>query len=130
MRSRTYSTRKLTYLPNASTLGYGKYQAASGDYITTSNGHQVGRVLGQITSCDNGGPDCRGHLVVAMLSTDLSYGYENWINPADVTTCVAPERVNNFLTAFLTASVKDTEAALQANEHTLAANDSGQLWVA
>lgn len=127
MRTRTYSTRKLTYLPNAQTLGYGKWKASSGDYITTKNG-EFGRVLGVITNCDADGLDCRGHLVVTILSNDLTFGYERWIDPKDVFTCKDPKHVNNFMTCFLASNVKETEAALKANDCILAGAPDGKLW--
>lgn len=130
MRARTLAPRRGTRLPNAHIFAYGKYVAFPGDYVmVTSNGRDAfGRVLGQITSTDSDGQDCRGWLAVAVVSDDLTFGYERWIAPGDVSSCVPAKHVNAFMSAFLNATVAETLAGLAANNSTLAANKAGRIW--
>lgn len=130
MRQRKLAPRRATSLPNASTIGYGQWKALPGDYvIVTGNGPDAfGRVLGQIIECDSDGQDCRGYLAVAVISQDLSFGYERWIAPAEVKSCVRPDHVNRFMRAFLGADVAETCRALAANSGILADGSNGHLW--
>lgn len=129
-RKRTLAPRKGTHLPNASTLGYGEYIAHPGDYVLVgSNGQDAfGRVLGQITECDFDGTDCRGYLAVAIVSNDLTFGYERWIAPGEVLKCWNPKHTDQFMACFMASTVRDIQAGLDANSGILAAGNRGKVW--
>lgn len=97
-----------TYLPNASTSGYGKYKAKAGDFVVfRPEGHDersVGRVVGQIVECDDQGPNCAGQLLVMTLSDGLTFAYENWVDPKDVKECIDSARPQDFLNRFMAMS--------------------------
>ena len=131
MRNYTLAPRKRTHLPNASTLGYGKYYAEPGDIVRFKDGGTapvIGRVLGQITSCDQDGQDCTGWLAVATLGENLSFAFTRWIEPSEITECLPASQVAPFLSAFLSATIPDTIAALEANSQILAVAKDGYLW--
>jgi hypothetical protein len=133
MRSRKLAPRRRTNLPNASTLGYGKYWAEPGDYVTYRSGQsdhvRFGRVLGQIIETPSDGlEDATGWLCIAELANDLTYGYERWINPVDIRTCLPASQIDGFMRAFLSSSVKETLAALDANDNQLGDGRDGKLW--
>ena len=104
--------RKSEYLPNASTLGYGKFRAFPGDFVTfheeISNGNRVamGRVIGVIDETDSQGVNGAGMLLVLMISQDHTHGYENWITLDRVITCVDVEHARHFMAWFLNADTK------------------------
>lgn len=96
MRNDVTIDRKQTgYLPNTSTLGYGKYKAQFGDVVlfTEANHVRIGRVIGRIKSAPRIGndPDLRGHLVVLTLGQNLTHAFERWVAPEDVIECFNPE---------------------------------------
>lgn len=91
----TIDTRQV-YLPNASTLGFGKYQARFGDFVwyrehytDGSYSTVLGRVLGRVAYAPPCGetPAIEGYLLVAQLGHNATHVYERWIDPADVTEC-------------------------------------------
>lgn len=107
--------RPSKYLPNASTLGYGKFKARPGDFVTfseeMSNGNRlaVGRVVGVIEETDRDGTDFTGKemLLVIMLSDDHSFGYEHWISVDQVRSCMDVGHARHFMAWFLNASPAD-----------------------
>lgn len=91
--------RKQVHLPNASTLGFGKYKAQYGDCVLFSEGGQrtMGRVIGRIAyapKMDND-PDLRNYLVVIALGSNLSFPMERWVDPASVSECFNPQDFGN-----------------------------------
>ena len=112
-RDAKIAPRKATRLPRAMTLGHGRWKARPGDWIVyfRSDGSRAfARVIGQIESCDTDGPDCTGWLQVVAVSDNGSFGYERWINPADVIECLDPARVRTFLAWMLSATPADLRA--------------------
>lgn len=110
MRKVTYSKRAVK-LPNATTLGYAQYLAHPGDFIAYKETYQDGsyslrnaRVIGRIEATDDQGPACKGFLLVCALSDSMTFGYERWIDPADVTECQPGDRASHFLAWFAGAS--------------------------
>lgn len=110
-----FSTRREVKLPNASTLGYGRWKARAGDFIVYKEQHSVSvpaeehsrlaRVIGQITSVEGRTDDpCVGFLVVLAVDDEAAYGYERWINADDVTECRSPEHARAFLTWLVQAT--------------------------
>jgi hypothetical protein len=109
-----------TYLPNASTIGYGKYRAESGDFVSFTvapDDVRYGRVVGRVAeTAEDGLEDCAGFLEVVMLGSTLDFAARNWVDPKDVTYCTGPERAHTFLTKFFTASVDSLERYAETND--------------
>ena len=97
--------------PYASTLGYGKWIARPGDWITFSpyldKGEKpsvdfgvvrIGRVLGRIEAPQ----DAEGWLYVLVLGTDACHLYPIWVKPEWVSTVQGPERLPAALLAWFT----------------------------
>lgn len=110
-----YSTRREVKLPNASTLGYGRWKARAGDFIVYKEQHGAGdaaeehyrlaRVIGQITAVDGRTDDGMvGSLLVLAIADEAAYGYERWIDADDVVECRSPEHAQVFLRWLIQAS--------------------------
>lgn len=127
MREDVTIDRQLVHCPNASTLGYGKYRAQVGDWITYremytdgSFNERVGRMIGRIAYAPPCGetPAIKGFILAAVLTCEMTSVAERWINPADVMRvhANAPDIVN-FLQWFagpeLTRNVDWTRRAME-----------------
>lgn len=85
-------------LPNVRPMGFDKYEAHPGDWLTWcypqedgSDGvAEYGRVLGKIVSCDSDGDDCTGWIAVLWLHVGLSHASVMWVNPEWVRRCAPP----------------------------------------
>lgn len=103
-----YDNRRV-YLPNASTIGYGRYYAKAGNLIVFQDEYReglnhlthVGKVIGRISETDTLQGERHGqwvgHLLVLQCAAHLMYGYERWIDPATVTQCCEPEHAAHFM---------------------------------
>lgn len=102
-----------TRLPNATTIGFSKWQAESGDLIAfdvRENDTCYARVIGRIAECaDDGLEDCTGFLEVVMLGSTMAFGSRHWVDPKDVKDCHSPEHARDFLAKFFAASVDSLE---------------------
>jgi hypothetical protein len=97
MRRDATIDRQQVLVPNASTLGCGKYKAQFGDVVLYKelNGHtRIARVAGRIKFAPALEPQeksIRNWLLVIALDERLSWSFERWVNPADVIECFDPE---------------------------------------
>lgn len=94
-----------TYLPNASTTGFGQYRASPGDVVCFEDGsdHGWGRVVGRITSHLDSLDYYRGFLVVVTVGSTKAFGAVRWIDPKTVTLCQAVNHARDFLVRLLSA---------------------------
>ena len=95
MRTDAQIDRKQVYLPNASTLGFGKWKAQHGDVVLYTQNDQncIGRVAGRVHYAPSLEPNekpIKDYLLVIQLGSRLDFSYERWVNPADVTECFDP----------------------------------------
>jgi hypothetical protein len=114
----TKGKRASVRVPNATTVAGGKWIASPGDFVAftvdASPGYsdaRHGRVVGRVDAAGWDGGDktpIKGWLCVMMLSSDLTFAHEMWIDPASVTACysVGPGFVR-FLETFFTADPMD-----------------------
>ena len=83
--TRTDCTRDnvAVYLPNATTLGFGKRKAKRGNWVEyeVDNHHFVGRIISRVT--------CEGkvYVEVAQASPAFAHAYIGWIEPAQIREC-------------------------------------------
>ena len=89
MRHGKYSKRKVR-CPNASRLGYGKWEASPGDIVTYTYANSAsfsGRVLGCVSAPADGPnvPAVKGWLVVLELRATFDHAFVRWIDPELVT---------------------------------------------
>lgn len=109
-----FSTRKQAKVHGSGTLGYNQWKARAGDIITYkeryedgTHGYRQARVVGVITSHDHIEGEkpnqYAGNLLVLAFSDDLTFGYERWVKPEDVTDCKRPEHAATFLAFALDA---------------------------
>ena len=100
MRDFTLDERKVR-CPNASTLGFGRWEAKPGDFITfeESKGRPpvYGRVLGRVADhgrCGEGEKpnECEGWLVVLKFHMNLSHAHAVWVDPTLVLEVGDPPR--------------------------------------
>ncbi len=122
MRRAQYHRRQSQYLPNASTLGYGKYRAQVGDWVTFKAGDQlqIGRMVGRVKDTDPIATEERrpiGFLAVLTLSMELTHAYVRWVDPADVTEVHAnvPD-IGRFL-AWFCGALPDAETCAYLGEY-------------
>lgn len=113
MRNDARIDRKYVACPNASTLGYGKWKAQTGDIVVYRQAtyeakdlkemtnpyysSRVGRVIGRIAhapNLDEYGKTIRNYLLIVGLSEDLTAAMERWVNPVDVTRVYDPRETN------------------------------------
>lgn len=98
MRTDAKISNRKVYLPRASTIGYGKYEAKRGDLIVYEehdndggvHNRRMARVLGTVDApgvCGN--PPTKNHLFVLALADDGHTAYERWIDPKRVVSCQA-----------------------------------------
>lgn len=70
-------------LPNATSLGFGRWQAKRGNWVMyeIDNHHFVGRVIGRVT--------CEGKVYVEVAQATLGFTsvHVRWIKPVDVREC-------------------------------------------
>lgn len=110
---------RATYLPDATKLGYAKYQAKAGDLLILKDG-SLARVIGRIAEHDampaKEGPDGwpaegtkahAGNLLVCQVGSSFTFGMERWISPSEVAACYAPERAARFLAWFFSATPEE-----------------------
>ena len=109
MRAATID-RQAVRLPNASTLGYGKWRAQYGDLITFREGEQTrtGRVAGRVAYAppltgQYAAPAVKNHLYVIAFGDDLTHAFVRWVDPADVITCIQVTADVGAFAAFLLA---------------------------
>ena len=92
MRTDAQIDRVQVKLPNASTLGYGKWKAQTGDWIAWDipGNSGFGRVAGRVhyapAICEDKGP-IRDWILVIMFSCEMTSVHEMWVNPEWVTRC-------------------------------------------
>ena len=100
------------YIPNKTTLGYGKYNAEPGDFISWRDplqgggrsDMQYGRVLGRISSHDSesmGGPDFVGQIAVLWFHLHFGHASLRIVKPEHVTNCYDPNADKGNLGKFL-----------------------------
>jgi hypothetical protein len=116
-RVTTSGKRATVKIPNASHTGYDKWEASPGDMITFTvdaapgySDKRNGRVVGRVDASGASGADKTpivGWICVAMLSDDLSFAYEMWVDPANVTSCRAAANDVEFWRTFMTADPGD-----------------------
>ena len=95
MRRDATIDRQQVHLPNASTLGFGKYKAQFGDVVLYQQDEHtyIGRVAGRIhyaPPLESSEKPIRDYLLVIALGTRLDFAMERWVNPEDVTECFDP----------------------------------------
>lgn len=107
------STRCKTRLPEAFKLGYAKWEAQSGDFLTFRDGTdraRFARVIGEITESDIvEGRSAVGMLLVLAISDAGHFGYERFVDPKDVLECYPIEHARTFLDWFISADAKEME---------------------
>ena len=94
--TRTDCTRdnRAVRLPNASTLGFGRWKAKRGNWVMyeIDNAHFVGRVISRVV--------CEGkeYVEVAQATLSFSSAHVRWIDPAAIRECRAapPSKVFAF----------------------------------
>ena len=97
--------RKQVRCPNASTLGYGEYNARFSDFVTFSEDNAVkfGRIAGRVTitsALEYG----KVYLLVITIGQDHSHAFERFVEPADILTITRPANFDaNALTYLLSA---------------------------
>lgn len=101
------------HLPNSSTLGYSKYRAKRGDWVTFSdlgNPGQLlhGRVIGRVNTLPGANNPVRDHLMVATVSSGLDFLMVRWAAPADVLLCV--EKLPDDLMQLITTDFSKLDA--------------------
>jgi hypothetical protein len=83
MRTDVTTDKKLMKLPNASTLGFGKWKAQFGDMVrfTDENGNHMGRIAGRVKD---------GGILYAIVIVlfDACYVGERWVKPEEITYCI------------------------------------------
>ena len=106
-------TNKAVHLPNATTLGYGKWRAEPGDFIEfadseASSHRETGRVLGSVkenayTVYEGKRIDFSGEIAVLVLGCGMSFAYLRTVKAEDVTECRGPvdQTANGSLGRFL-----------------------------
>jgi hypothetical protein len=81
-------------LPNATTLGFGKYYAQPGNWVLYEQGdyHHVGRVICRV-QCED-----KIYVEVAAATSDFASVMVRWVKPEEVRECRAepPRRVFDF----------------------------------
>ncbi len=92
MRTDAIIDRRQVRLPNASTLGFGKWKAQVGDLLTfreTETQLSHGRMIGRVhwAQGHDGKPPIRDYILVIVLNDTLDHTYERWVNPKDVERC-------------------------------------------
>ncbi len=72
--------------PHASTLGYGKWKAQLGDWVSwtqpTDGDHgvnNIGRMIGRVAYDPQG--ECTGWIVVLSLGMEMTTVFERWVRP-------------------------------------------------
>lgn len=108
-------------LPHVNTLGFNKWIASPGDWLTYKEHHaddsytvRMARYVG-IVHAPAQGPDVpavKGKLCVIALSDDAHCCYERWIDRADVQSVCSP--MPRFLAYFASA---DPEELIKASEY-------------
>lgn len=106
MRTDARIDRKQVKLPNACTLGYGKWKAQLGDWVTwnTDGNSGFGRVAGRVAYapaiCEDKEPIKNWLLVITFFCEMTTVG-ERWVNPEWVTRCYAPNDYQLSLWSFM-----------------------------
>jgi len=117
-RYTTKGKRATVRLPNVQSVGSGKWNASPGDFVTfqiPDGERRHGRVIGRVDASGwDGGHAVSGWIAVVMLSVDLSFAHEFWIDPAWVTYCAAVAKHVEFFRAFFT---KDPAELLRIAEY-------------
>lgn len=95
MRTDIKTDKKLVKLPNASTLGFGKWKAQFGDVVRfeDENGTHIGRVAGRVK--DNG----QVYVIVIVLF-DACYVGERWVKPEEISYCITVRKQHQELMRF------------------------------
>lgn len=101
------------YIPNATTLGYGKYNAEPGDFLSwrdpLQNGDRsdmrYGRVLGRVSSHDatslGARKDFTGHIAVLWFHSNFAHASMRMVDPEHVVECYDPNAGKSNLGKFL-----------------------------
>lgn len=114
----TKGKRAIVRVGNASTIGYGKYQAEPGDFVAfdvpRESGdidRRYGRVIGRVDAAGWDGADknpIKGWIAVMMLGIELSFAHEMWVDPEWVKSCVSvTDQTLDFFRVFLSADPMD-----------------------
>lgn len=84
MRTDIAIDKKQVRLPLSCLTGFSKCRARFGDVVLfTEDGNlQIGRIIGRIAE-----GDLKNHLVCSVLSYNMQFSYERWVNPEDVQGC-------------------------------------------
>lgn len=101
--------RASAYLPNTSTIGYGKHKAHPGDFVqvkVSEDREMWGRVVGVVTEIDGEGEDLSGQLEVLVVGTGASHCYSIVVPVESVSLCEPIERSRHFLSRFFSASAE------------------------
>lgn len=106
----TKGKRATVRCPNATTIGYGKWQASPGDFVAfkIDEDTRYGRVVGRVDASGSDGDPVKGWICVVMLGTTLHFAHEYWVNPEWVieVRTVNPNHVR-FFEVFFTADPMD-----------------------
>lgn len=110
MRTDCTIDRKQVICRNSSHIGFSKVKARVGDIVVYGDGSQtqfetrnVGRVIGRIVyapALDANEQPIRNWLLVAVLSNDLTFVMERWVNPEHVTQVFEPQEKTQKMLAF------------------------------
>lgn len=111
MRTDATIDRKWVKLPNASTLGYGKWRAQFGDFVVFRTGGEpdggfpsLGRVAGRVVYAPALEPNeqpVRDWLLVITFTQDMCSVGERWVDPAWVGYCYEPQKKHAALWRFM-----------------------------
>jgi len=112
MRQDAIIDRKQVICSNATTIGYGKWRAQTGDlllYRESENSLRLARVIGRVKYAPaldgDKGPACNRIMVLA-LGNIPSHAFERWIDPKDVLEVISlatehGDRIRQLLQWFL-----------------------------
>jgi hypothetical protein len=96
MRNDAKISNRKVYLPNATHLGFSKYEAKRGDLIVYREHHaddsyqlRIARVIGTVDApALEHSSAVKNHLFVLALSNSGDTVYERWVDPANVVECI------------------------------------------
>lgn len=119
MRRCTINERKSAYLPNAYTLGSGKYKAERGDLVHVRTPHEefVGRVLGQIEDyplqAHETAHDAVGRLLVLGLSPTGQSTFVRWVRLNEILECHTVEHSTDLVEWFFQTKLPPADVVMR-----------------
>jgi hypothetical protein len=143
MRTDAQIDRQLVKLPNADTLGCGKWKAQLGDLVLFRAGRykgvppgdagqpQLGRVAGRVHYAPMLAGDkdpVRDWLLVITLSHDSSFVMERWVHPEWVERCYAPTDKLARLWAFMLSDDFTSASADELREWSASGYSTMEEW--